>query len=378
MGLTYKNDILSLEAFQSVIEEMKNTDPVFGKNIEIALRAAVFQNHQAITTACSCELLKIALLEEQRTIQAHSSQYLSITDELTHKKNNLLQFNPIVYNRCMDEIENDMRVFIEERKLLMHAEVEKDSTWHTGITDAVKKGGGAVLNTAIKKINSAQNINSRTIVEKVLEEHFSSLIISEKMSEILDTATGNYQNRWEKEINANVPNVKKILAFSTSDTMKVRFGMNFQPGAPEQILTMGIGSAVVGVTGLAVGWHTFAYAMINVFPPIAVFTALLTVATGVLTNENAIQKRKNDIDEILNRYYQLLLQHLYTEKLSELDGKSISEYIENSGYEIANKTLEKWESRYMGKLNTGHYRKLNESFTTHLLYVNESLHELSN
>lgn len=65
---------------------------------------------------------------------------------------------------------------------------------------------------------------------------------------------------------------------------------------------MGIGSAVVGTVGLAAGWHTITYAILNAFPPMAIFALAMTAVTGVVTKDKTVQNRIKEIDEAINQY----------------------------------------------------------------------------
>ncbi|MFB5284089.1 hypothetical protein [Peribacillus sp. Hz7] len=73
------------------------------------------------------------------------------------------------------------------------------------------------------------------------------------------------------------------------------------------------------------------YAMLNVFPPVALFAAVATVLVGVAIKEKAIRKRKKDIDDAVNQYHHYFLIQLYSLKLPSLNYKSTSVYMEEMG-----------------------------------------------
>ncbi|MCJ7987945.1 hypothetical protein MUB16_35435 [Priestia sp. OVL9] len=170
--------------------------------------------------------------------------------------------------------------------------------------------------------------------------------------------------------------MKRLSAFSIANSARTKLQVDFQLGAAEHVLAAGLGAAVVGVAGLAIGWHTLTYAMLNVFPPIAVFAAVITVATGFLTKESAINKRKKDAKEVVDRYYQFFIQQLYVLKLPSLGYKSISKYMDETGENIVNEAVTKWEENYFENLTLDHFRKLNQAFVRHLMYVNEAIEEI--
>ncbi|MFC4801348.1 hypothetical protein ACFPA1_18630 [Neobacillus sp. GCM10023253] len=385
MDFIFKKEILELEAFRQVLTEIKNVDPAMGENMEQSLRAAVRESHELILMANTPDQLHIGLIKEQLHIQAQSSQYLNITDEMTMKKNNLLEFMPQIYNQFMNEVEQEMTRFFQEKKREMYTEIDQDGSWYSGLRDTTKKSG-QLYNFAINKINSVSKelqgkeviadqhlVDTKSIVEKVLEKHLSNQKVTNQVSTIFELAIKRYKDAWMKRIADNVPDMKRISAFSLTQTSKANLKINFQYGDAEKVLAMGVGSAVFGTVGLAMGWHTLTYALFNVFPPIAIFAALATVLVGVLTKDRAVEKRKHDINEAVTRYHHFFLQQLYVLKLSELENKSISEYIELKGRAIVEETVKEWERKYFGNLRMDHFRKLNQAFVRHLMYVNEAM-----
>ncbi|MGG3563253.1 hypothetical protein ABES03_16810 [Neobacillus rhizosphaerae] len=388
MDFLYKMEILELEAFQSFFSEIKKVDTQMGFNIEKSLQAAVKESHELVMNAKTKDQLYIGLMKEQLHIQAQSSQYLNITDEMTLKKNNLLEFIPKVYHRFMNEVEQEMIRFIQQKKREMHHEIDKDGAWYSGIRDTTKKSG-ELYNFAINKINvfskdvqgkgvisDQRLVDTKTIVEKVLEKHLSTQMVTDQVSKIFETAIEEYKKAWMHQIEDNVPDMKRISASSLTQTSKANLRINVQYGEAEKVFAMGIGSAVFGTVGLAMGWHTLTYAIFNVFPPIAIFAALTTVLVGVLTKDKAVEKRKEDINEAVNRYHHFFLQQLYVLKLPELENKSVSEYIEHKGQTIVDETVKEWERKYLGNLKMDHFRQLNQAFMRHLMYVKEVMEEL--
>ncbi|WP_046173342.1 hypothetical protein [Domibacillus indicus] len=388
--VVYKDEILNLNAFQTIFEKIKKADPKMGLNIEQSLKAAVSESHDLLAKVRTSDQAQLALMKEQIFIQAQSSQYLNITDEITQKKNNLLEFNPKAYHDFMNEVERELLTFINNKKWIMYKEIEKDGAWYSGLRDSAKKSGGSLLNAAMKGINSISKefkgkevfdqtdmVDAKSIVESLLEKHLSNKIVTDAMGDIFKNASKRYEEKWIEQIASNVPNIKRLSAFSIANSAQTNLKVDFQFGTAEQVLAMGLGSAVIGAVGLAIGWHTLTYAMLNVFPPIALFTALITVATGFITKDKAIENRKKDIDEAVNRYHQFFLQQLYTLKLKDMNNKSISNYMEELGTDIIREAIAQWEKNYFGNLKMEHFRELNQAFVKHLMYVNEAMEELT-
>ncbi|WP_233879534.1 hypothetical protein [Virgibacillus halodenitrificans] len=216
-------------------------------------------------------------------------------------------------------------------------------------------------------------MNTNSIVENLLEKHLNNPIITEQLNKIFLQAIKRYEKNWISLINTNVPNTKRLSAYSyINSNVKV----NFEIGAAEQVFTVGLGSAVIGSIGLAIGWHTMTYAMLNVFPPIALAAAVGTVLVGFVTKDSAANKRKKDIEDAVNRYFNNYRNQMYFNKQSSLQDKSFAEYVENLGYKIIDETLEQWEKGLFGLLQIEHYNKLNRAFEKHLLYIQEALYQI--
>jgi hypothetical protein len=388
LDIRYKKEILEFEAFQSIFYSIKKVDPKMGANIEQSLMAAVKESHNLLRSSRTKEQLEIALIKEQIFIQAQSSQYLNITDEITLKKNSLLEFMPKVYHGFMDEVEQEMLKFFNNKKETMFREIDRDGSWYSGLRDTGRKSG-QLVNFAIQGVNRVTKefngkevfsgdhlLDTKTIVETVLENHLSHQQVTEQVTRIFEQAIHSYKEAWMKHIVVNLPDLKRLSAFTLTQNAKENVKIEFQYGEAEKVLAMGLTSAVFGTVGLAMGWHTLTYAMFNVFPPIAIFAAIATVVVGVLTKDKSIEKRKKDVQEAVTRYYQFFLQQLYVLPLKELENKSISEYIESKSQAIVDETVREWEKRYFGKLSIEHFRQLNQAFIKHLVYVNEAIEEL--
>lgn len=388
MEFAYKEEILRLKAFDLILREIIEEDQKMGENIKVALESAVQESHSLIKKAKNKEELHLALIKEQICIQAQSSQYLNISDEMTQKKNQLLEYKPKAYNLFMNEVESNVRRLMTEKTAIMCKAIEEDGTWYSGLRDSAKKSGGTIVNATVKGLNRLSKefqgkkvietedvLDANTIVESLLEKYLKNEDVGKQISDILAKATKNYEKNWINQIALNIPSINRFSAFSITNSAKESIKIDFQYGAAEQVLAMGLGSAVIGAVGLAAGWHTMTYAMLNVFPPVAIFAAAATIVVGVVTKEKAIQKRQKEIKDAVNQYLQYFLLQLYILPLSSLNNKSTSVYMEGMGQKIVEEAVKQWEKNYFGNLKVEHFRKLNQAFVKHLMYINEALDE---
>lgn len=368
---------------------MSGVNPETTDNIMISFKNALKEVRTLLDGAKNSDQVRIALMQEQLIVQAQASQYLSITDEFTERHKNLWKFNSrapeLFFQAAYDQLAN----YFQRKKLIMHRELEMDNSWYSGIRDSAKKMG-SLVNFAVKGVNDISKkvsgqkltenehiIDDKSIVETLMERHLGPREVSKDVGLILDTCNKVYEESWKKEITAQQPDLKRIIPHMLVHKARGNIDLQLQVGATEQLLMVSIGTTVASVLALAAGWHTLTWAILNVFPPMAIFVAALTVVTGFLTKDAALKQRKKQIDDSVNQYYHYFLTYLDVVKLGEIGNKSLREHIIEAGEAIIEKTVEQWEVTLLGGLTINQYRQLNASFSRHLLYIEEKLDEFS-
>lgn len=377
--------ILDLEAFQNVFGIMRQKDPDFAENIQQSLEAVLEDTHAILKIdGQSPEKYKVALLKEQINVQAQASQYLNICDQLSYREKNLWQFAFNVTNEFFDRIFNALDLYFAQKKRLMISELEKEADWYVGIVDFAKKGG-TIINLASKNVNKfaekyvgeklfeQKDLDSRTIVEVIVEKHLNENIVEKDVATVLEKATDEFNKAWLKQISEQTPNVDRLSAFTVSGKTSSLVSLPLQFGATEQALLMGIGAYVIASVGLAAGWHTITYALSHLFPPLLLLTAVATFLTGQFTKEQALEQRKKQIEETVNRYHRFFLTYLDATPLKELNNVNLRKYMNQVNEKIVNNTVLEWEKNILGKLTTEDYRSLNNAFSRHLALIEEAI-----
>lgn len=390
MEFTYKREILGMEAFTESFEEMALVDSDMTTNISTALSNLIRPNHNVFDKeTVSRDEVRIALLQEQLQIQALASQYLAISDEIGEKLKNLWQFATGAPDVFFDSFYDNLEIYFQHKRLVIYAELEREYNWYSTFTDVAKKGAGGLANTVLKGANSMLKgvtgnrltdsdtfLDDKTVVERLITKHLDERIIEREIGQLFEKASDAFKNAWLQEISKQIPDTKRVSTFSMIKNARSGINVVFELGIAEQTLLTGLGAAVVGSFGLAMGWHTLAYAFANVFPPIALVTAVATVVIGVMTKDNSLQVRKKQIDEVIKQYHRYFLTQLYTESRPELGNTSLRKYLEKTSSNIIGDVLRDWEKAIFGKLSTAHFRMLNSAFSKHLMFVQEALSEL--
>lgn len=383
--------IVKLDAFQDTFRQLKRIDESLTINIEQSLKAAIDKFHIVLTDPKSHTQQKlVVLLQEQITIQAKASQYLNICEQMTLREKHLWQYVPESVESFFDRLYEKMDVYFLSKEKSMCKEIEKDGEWYTGIRDTAKKAG-SVVNWVVKKANEASKdltgsklsqhdavIDDRTVVERVMERHLKPEQVGKEISVLMSQAGELYQEDWKTHIQSQVPDIKRLSAFNLAKQANDSIHIDFKMGVSEQAFMVGMGSAVVGTLGLAAGWHTITYALINVFPPIAIFAVAATVLLGVLTKQHAIEQRKKQVREAVKQYQRYFMMQFNVVPLPNVNGMTLRKYMIHVSEKIVKQTLAQWEKGLLGQFKMEHYRLLVSAFSKHLLMIQEAIDMLDN
>jgi hypothetical protein len=386
---TLLEKVTSLSAFSPIFDELRKIDSEKCEEIEKTLKHCVNDIHSQIQASTKdTSNLKYFLYKESVELKAHSSSYLQYSEMMAMRENTLWKFAFDLTEQFFDIVADALDNYFDAKVTIMNQEIETDASWYSGIRDTTKKMG-AIVNISkkllkeglekagVKKaIDDKEFIDTQSIVEKLLATHLSPKLVSNDIAEIMRQANIQYQKAWEKEIKTQSPDLTKLRAFASSYGEKVDMNVGFELGAAEQTLVVGISGAVVGTIGLAAGWHTLTYAMLHVFPPLAIFAILGTVVMGVMTKEKALENRKKQIQEAVKQYHRHFLLLIEVEKLKDLNNKTLREAMIEKGKNIIQETVSQWGKAISGNLTVDHYRLLISAFTKHLMLLDDCLQEI--
>lgn len=386
---TLLEKITSLYAFSPVFNDLRKIDANKCQEIEKALKHCVNDIHNQLQNSIEdINNLKFLLYKESVEVKAHSSSYLSYSEMMAMRENALWKFAFDLTEQFFDIVAEALDDYFKTKIGIMNKELETDSSWYSGIRDTTKKVG-SVLNISKKLIKEGLEkvgvreviddealINTQSVVEKLLDSHMSPKLVSKDIAKIMKQANKQYKKKWEKEIKTQSPDLSKLKAFTSGYDKKLDMYIGFELGAAEQTLAVGLSGAIVGTMGLAAGWHTLTYALLHVFPPLAIFAILGTVIVGVLTKDKALESRRKQIQEAVKQYHKHFLLLIEVEKLKELNNKTLREAMIEQSKNIIKETVRQWEKAISGNLTVEHYRLLISAFTRHLMLIDDCLQEI--
>lgn len=381
--------IVNFTAYTEVISQLKLIDENHANNIYIALKSAFEENHRAIMEAKgNIDKLKYLLYREAVEIKAHTSSYLSYSETMATREANLWKFALAVSEKFFTFIFDRLDDYFLIKKQIMEEDIKRQAKWHTTIKESSIKALSLInyAKRALKKtneymgsklnINEQDVINTHSIVEEVLSKHLEPEQVSIDIAEILEEAQKKITQEWEQYITEQSPDFGQLKAFASKTGNNIMPTFNFELGRAEQTFIVGLTGALVGTFGLAAGWHTLTYAMLHVFPPIAIFTIIATLSVAWFTKDKALKNRIKQMEEAVNSYHKYFIVQIDTGKLSELNGKTLREAIIENSHDIINKTMKKWQEMISGKLTVDHYRMIIAASTEHLKLIDKCFEEI--
>jgi hypothetical protein len=398
----YLDRILAISELVQVFAELKEADLLNGGNVETAMRNALADCHEGLrSSGGSPDKLRYWLYRESVELKAQASVYLNYEREMAQRKAALWQFalerNDQFFALVFDALDS----YFTAKTDATIVELERDARWYSNLRDSAKQAGVVVTGTArlLKKgmsalktapigeggrrvfgkaagyVEDVESMDTRDIVRKALDTHLSAEILGADVEKILGESGERYEKAWTDELKAQEPDLRALQAFSESAVEGPTVtGPTF--GTAEQTLAIGLGGAIAGTISLAAGWHVLAYAMVNVFYPVAIVVALATVGVAVLAKENDLERRRTKVREVIDQYHRHFLVQIDTGRLEQLEGKTLREAMQSQAKELVSSTIEGWEKAIGGKLTAYHYRLLGAACTGHLELIQKCLNAL--
>lgn len=282
------------------------------------------------------------------------------------------------------DVQQALDVYFAEKLRLMEQEIREDATWYSGIRDTAKKTGELVnlgkvgwnrLRSLVSDEVSDNDavLDTRGVVEKALDAHLTQAQVVADVEKILDRATERFKASWAKIIDQNAPTAADLRAFAGTDSGRGALDVSFTLGAAESTLLVGLGGAVAATVGLAAGWHTITYALLNVFPPAAVFAVVATVAVAVFTKGKAQEQRIATIRKAVENYYRTMLTAINTEPVEALGNKTMRTAMLEQSKQIVQTTMEHWTKAVLGSLSLEDNARIAAATEVHRQLIDECM-----
>ncbi|MCF6159592.1 MAG: hypothetical protein E3K32_13715 [wastewater metagenome] len=137
--------IINLSSFTDVFVKLNEIDKEKTSEIKNLLKQCVRDTHKGIVDSQKdYDKLKYLLLKEKVEITAHASSYLSYSETMAIRENNLWKFAVTITEHFFDLISDALDEYFKNKIEIMDAELHEDAKWYTGIRDSTKKLGVAL------------------------------------------------------------------------------------------------------------------------------------------------------------------------------------------------------------------------------------------
>ncbi|MCX7848495.1 MAG: hypothetical protein N2595_10770, partial [bacterium] len=396
-----------LVEFDDILATIRRADKATAKNISSALGRQLGKLYAIIadTTAPAHERL-LASKEARLRLLELQHHYEGIKMQMRHQHVYFMQTAAEAASAFLDTVYNEMDAYFEQVYNQVEEVLRRDSTWATGLVDMLKKTGGKGINYAWKMarrvlarstskdtVNVAGNLlahvtgerakraaeilertvgsvhewmerrgeramEERTLLEKALERVCSQEEITAHLKDIFAHAARACEEVWNRRVKAYYEEVRVDPAVAGTLTGGLRAQPEFTLGAAEHTLAASLGATIFGTAALAAGWHTLAYAMVNVFWPLSVFVAVVTVGVAIRTKERAINKRIAQARKVLKMYHDQLVKYMDTEQLPEYGGKTLRQAISDANQDAARELDARWSKARFGHVPVEVYEEL--------------------
>jgi len=375
-------DILSFQPFVDILDRIKNVDKETAGNFEVSLKKRLENTCEVLADKNKSKKDKLLAIKTAKLeLHALSAPYLRISEQLTKQKQFFDRTAMQTSNDFLDFVYNSIDDYFETIYLKIETELENNSSMFTGIKDSWKKTGAKGINICSSKFKEILGykeaekklLDDQTLLEKTLENICSSEEIQKKVTNVFQEAAVNYEKTWKKRVAEYHQKVKQFdsqLAKLSQDAISLK--PEFSLGLAEQTLATAFGATLVGTLSLAAGWHTLAYALSNVFLPIAIFAALLTLFVAWWKENDALQKRIDQVKKLLNTYHAQIILFIDTHPLEEHQNKSIRKLLIVQSFEMAKKLNKQWREVRYGLLTESHYEEIITAITSYLQLLDKA------
>lgn len=374
-----------LTPLQKVFAEMEISDfeetNMIRKTVQSLVQNAMVTSENAVSIMEGLLALKNLKME----LILELNPYLNKMNELTQMENKLITKGKVITESFKKEVEIELKDFFDNQTVLMCRQVQGDTKWHSTLTDTTKKASGIVLKGTERLLSlndrtksaakNLSNIDSRTLIEQLLERYLSSKEIQSAMEVIIKKASANYEEKWRKLIDEHSYFVNRFTPRKTGTLSNSKLSTKHTIGASEQVLGLTLSSAVIGTVGLAAGWHTLTYAALNVFPPIAFFAAFATVTTGIVTKNKVIESRKEEVKTAAESMYSHILKEFNPPRTQNKKNALFIE-VDIASTLYTKGAVKQGKERLLGDLTLNHYMDLIHAFQELDLLLQSSIEHL--
>lgn len=339
------------------------------------------------------ESCRADVLQEMLNLKAGLKNFSDPLSEYSRQEIELRCLAPELVDAFFNNFSHELDEIFEAKRLALHKDVDAEVTWTTDIEDSVRKISHNLLGwtaTIADKMGSAlseesarelaksgaearaaqSKINKEALLIQIWNRHMADE--NEQINRLLARLFLEHDQAWKALLaNAEVSN-ENDWQFGMISTGKV------QPEGIESSATR-VGQAGTAVTAaatvsLAMGWHTFSYAMLHVFPPAALLSIAATALIGIRQEKEYRQQVKDQFSRCLQLHRQTYIQVWF--EGNEINGY-LQEPLRTGMMQDSNRRVEvallSWRRRLFGQLTPKIFESVIAASEQHLTYLDNLL-----
>jgi len=333
MKLLYEDEIFQVGTLEEIISNIDN------KIIQEEIKRIIDEvNVKKVEYHKSDNLNeKMSILKSvSYTISNYLRDFEIFSENISSLEKTLWRQSVEIHDSIVNQISVDLNRELYKNERYIHQRLEISSSLKRDIGDSTAKLTSSFLRTASSLTKKKTDNNISTSIENYVEKYFSEKHIKMILKKTLELSLTKFTNEWQDTID-------KAIIESNFDRYNLpqhafdRNEFSEEISSSEQALITGFGAAVIGTVGLAAGWHTLTYSLLNVFPPLLIFSVILYPLINMMGKEKSIQKKKDTITKLKNNTFDNLNRIIVGPSNDKVT--SVSEYIKSMNKKIIEETL---------------------------------------
>jgi len=317
-------------------------------------------------------------LEERRSVlkelnylmNEYIRDFETFTTNISTLEKTLWQQSIAIQDNFISQISIDLENELSKNERYIHKRLEEISSLKSDFNDSTAKVKKTFFKTASLITNKVSSNNSDTMIETLINQYFSEKQIDSILKKILKNSIDKFAEDWQETIDKAALD-SHLVGYDIDYTVNEKKDYTDGISTSEQAFVTGIGAAVIGTVGLAAGWHTLTYSLLNVFPPLLIFSAIIYPIVSILSKEKSIQKKKDTITRLKNSVFDNLNRIIVGPSNNGI--VTISQHIKDVNKQIIEETITKSREMNFYNVSQEEINQIRTYFNNLLKMLNQSL-----
>lgn len=283
--------------------------------------------------------------------------YISYPQRRAQRKNELKEFVSAQMYGFTTTVMDEISRFMDNKKATMYAEIQNNLSKTEMAKDTfIKPIGKLISKTGLIK-------EPKTFIEQLVQNELGPSSLGTALINIIEKAGVKLETAWHDKIISEVPETKG-LEDAVAIIQKTDYRMVDSADNPASLAAgTGMILAGAGTLGLAAGWHTLAYSMANVFPPIFLATVAFSTIVFFSSEKGVKEKTKLNVDKFMNYCYGYVITNIFKTPVDSFEKRNLPSEIEFRANKRIVKVLDLIEKQFAGNLTNKDFEQLKIEIT---------------